>query len=74
MYIEQTKASAELQKQRVAAARKRVDDIDRKALSLEGVLVPVTAKWNEELLQMAGFRQVDCFWRWMNFAGWIAIK
>ncbi len=48
--------------------------IDRKRLSLEGVLVPVTAKWNEELLRMAGFRFVDCFWRWMNFAGWVAIK
>lgn len=50
------------------------DQIDRKRLSLEGVLVPVTAKWNEELLRMAGFVQVDCFWRWMNFAGWIAVK
>lgn len=50
------------------------EQIDRKRLSLEGVLVPVTAKWNEELLKMAGFSQVDCFWRWMNFAGWIAVK
>jgi tRNA (cmo5U34)-methyltransferase len=50
------------------------DQIERKRLSLEGVLVPVTAKWNEELLAMAGFRQVDCFWRWMNFAGWVAIR
>ena len=50
------------------------DEIDRKRLSLEGVLVPVTARWNEELLHMAGFTQVDCFWRWCNFAGWIAIK
>lgn len=48
--------------------------IDRKRLALEGVLVPVTAKWNEELLRQAGFQYVDCFWRWMNFAGWIAIK
>lgn len=48
--------------------------IERKRLSLEGVLVPVTAKWNEELLHMAGFRQIDCFWRWMNFAAWVAIK
>ena len=46
--------------------------IERKRLSLEGVLVPMTAKWNEDLLHMAGFTQVDCFWRWMNFAGWIA--
>ena len=51
-----------------------VYEIERKRLSLEGVLVPVSAKWNEELLQISGFREVDCFWRWMNFAGWIAIK
>ena len=50
------------------------EEIERKRLSLEGVLVPVTARWNEELLYMAGFRQVDCFWRWMNFAGWVAVK
>lgn len=50
------------------------EQIERKRLSLEGVLVPVTARWNEDLLQAAGFRQVDCFWRWMNFAGWLALK
>jgi tRNA (cmo5U34)-methyltransferase len=50
------------------------EEIERKRLSLEGVLVPVTAKWNEELLRMAGFAQVDCFWRWMNFAAWVAVK
>jgi len=50
------------------------EQIERKRLSLEGSLVPVTAKWNEELLSIAGFKQVDCFWRWMNFAGWVAIK
>lgn len=50
------------------------EQIERKRLSLEGVLVPVTARWNEELLKMAGFRHIDCFWRWMNFAGWIAVK
>ena len=50
------------------------DEIERKRLSLEGVLVPVTAKWNEELLKSGGFNQTDCFWRWMNFAGWIAVK
>ena len=50
------------------------EQIERKRLSLEGVLVPVTARWNEELLRGAGFGQVDCFWRWMNFAGWLAVK
>ncbi len=50
------------------------EEIDRKRLSLEGVLVPVTASWNEELLAHAGFGEVECFWRWMNFAGWVAVK
>ena len=48
--------------------------IERKRLSLEGVLVPVTSDWNIQLLKQAGFRQVDVFWRWMNFVGYIAIK
>lgn len=43
-------------------------------MDLKGVLVPLTAKWNEMMLHEAGFRYVDSFWRWMNFAGWIAIK
>jgi tRNA (cmo5U34)-methyltransferase len=50
------------------------EEILRKRLSLEGVLVPVTAKWNEDLLRLSEFREVDCFWRWMNFAGWIGRK
>ncbi len=50
------------------------EQIERKRLSLEGVLVPVTARWNEELLRAAGFTQIDCFWRWCNFAAWIAVR
>lgn len=50
------------------------EEIDRKRLSLEGVLVPMAAQWTENMLATAGFRPVDCFWRWMNFAGWIAVK
>jgi tRNA (cmo5U34)-methyltransferase len=50
------------------------EDIDRKRLSLEGVLVPITAKWNEEMLKDSGFATVECFWRVLNFGGWIAIK
>lgn len=49
-------------------------EIERKRLSLEGVLVPVTADWNQEMLRSAGFSQIECFWRWMNFAAWIAVK
>lgn len=50
------------------------EEIDRKRHSLEGVLVPVTADWNVELLRSAGFRRIDCFWRFLNFAGWVAIR
>lgn len=50
------------------------EQINKKRKSLEGVLVPMTAQFNEELLRGAGFRQVDCFYRHLNFAGWIAIK
>lgn len=50
------------------------DDIQRKKASLEGVLVPVTASWNEDILKGAGFKHVDCFYRHLNFCGWIAIK
>jgi tRNA (cmo5U34)-methyltransferase len=39
------------------------DEVERKRLALEGVLVPITARWNEDLLSRAGFRRVDCFWR-----------
>ncbi len=50
------------------------DEIQRKRLSLEGVLVPVSASMNEEMLKASGFRSVDCFWRWANFAGWVAVR
>lgn len=50
------------------------EEIDRKKLSLEGVLVPLTSEGNEIMLKKEGFSQVECFWRWMNFSGWVAIK
>ena len=49
------------------------EQIERKRLSLEGVLVPMTAKWNMEMLKLAGFSKIDCFWRSLNFAGFIAL-
>lgn len=48
--------------------------IERKRLSLEGVLVPQMEATNRWYLTDAGFSNIDCFWRWMNFAGWVAIK
>ena len=48
--------------------------IKNKRKSLEGVLVPLTASFNEHMLATAGFKKVDCFWRCLNFAAWLAIK
>jgi tRNA (cmo5U34)-methyltransferase len=50
------------------------EQIQNKRKSLEGVLVPVTENWNIELLKQAGFTKIDCFWRYLNFCGFIAIK
>lgn len=50
------------------------EQIERKRLSLEGVLVPITSDWNISLLKQAGFKDIDVFWRWCNFVGYIAIK
>lgn len=50
------------------------EQIMTKRKSLEGVLVPVTEKWNLDLLKAAGFEKVECFWRYLNFAGYLAIK
>lgn len=50
------------------------DEIERKRLALEGVQVPVTASWNVDVLHAAGFRSIECYWRWMNFAGFVAVK
>jgi len=50
-----------------------IPEVEQKRKALEGVLVPLQASWNSQMLEQAGF-SVDCFWRWMNFAGWLAIK
>lgn len=50
------------------------EQIQSKRRSLEGVLVPVTAAWNVDLLRRAGFTHVDCYWRTLNFAAWVAVR
>lgn len=49
-------------------------EIDQKRRSLEGVLVPVTAAWNEQMLAAAGFQCIECIWRCLNFCAWIAVR
>lgn len=50
------------------------EQISRKKMALEGVLVPVTVEWNYDLLKRAGFRHIDVFWRSLMFTGFIAVK
>jgi len=50
------------------------EQIVRKKLALEGVLVPMSMNVNIEMLKEAGFRDVDVYWRSGNFAGFVAIK
>jgi tRNA (cmo5U34)-methyltransferase len=50
------------------------EDIERKRLSLEGVLVPLQLSSHIANLKAVGFTHVDTFWRCLNFVGIIAIK
>lgn len=50
------------------------EQIQSKRKSLSGVLVPVTEYQNAEFLRSVGFKKIECFWRCLNFAGWIAFK
>ena len=50
------------------------EDIQRKKAALEGVMVPMTDSWNREMLRNAGFNQIDCYFRNLNFCALVAIK
>jgi len=49
-------------------------EIENKAISLRGVLKPYTVKRNVEMLEAAGFKEIETFFRCWNFVGIIAIK
>ena len=49
-------------------------EISRKREALENVLLPYRLKENEEMLRKVGFRAVDVFFKWYNFAGILALK
>lgn len=49
-------------------------EISRKREALENVLVPYRVTENIELLTRNGFKTVDLFFQWYNFAGFIAVK
>lgn len=49
-------------------------EIAKKREALENVLIPYRLKENEELLAECGFRHIDTFFKWYNFAGFVAVK
>ena len=49
-------------------------EIAKKREALENVLLPCSVSENAELLRSAGFRSVDPFFRWYNWAGLLAVK
>lgn len=49
-------------------------EIAHKREALENVLIPYRPEENRALLAQAGFRHVEEFFRWYNFAGLLAVK
>ncbi len=49
-------------------------EIAKKREALEKVLIPLKPGKHRDLLVGAGFRQVDVFFKWFNFAGFLASK
>ena len=50
------------------------DEILQKAHSSRGVLKPLTVAENRDLLHQSGFPWVEIFFKWYNWAGFLAIK
>ena len=49
-------------------------EISRKRAALENILVPFSCRKNIELLQEAGFSNVESFFQWFNFVSFVAVK
>lgn len=49
-------------------------EIAQKREALENVMIPYRIEENTELLTRNGFKAVDTFFRWYNFAGLVAVK
>ncbi|CAM2065896.1 carboxy-S-adenosyl-L-methionine synthase CmoA [Sulfidibacter corallicola] len=49
-------------------------EISQKREQLENVLVPYKVSEQRELLQRCGFREVEIFFKWNNFASFVAIR
>lgn len=49
-------------------------EIARKREALENVLIPYSLDENIELFRRSGFRTVETFFQWYNFAGFLCVK
>ena len=49
-------------------------EIKQKREALENVLIPYHYDENRELMLANGFKSCECFFRWYNFCGMIAVK
>jgi tRNA (cmo5U34)-methyltransferase len=50
------------------------EQILEKANSIRGVLKPLTADENIDLLSQTGYSRVEVFFKWYNWAGFLAVK
>jgi len=49
-------------------------EIVHKTRSLKGILEPFSEQGNIDMLQRAGFKDISCIFKWVSFAGFLAIK
>ncbi|QSF43383.1 methyltransferase domain-containing protein [Paenibacillus tianjinensis] len=50
------------------------EEVIAKSQSIRGILKPYTVDENISMLKKSGFTNIDTFFKWNNFAGFIAIK
>lgn len=49
-------------------------EISQKREALENVLIPLSSEENKQMLEQAGFREIEVFAKWYNFASFIAFR
>lgn len=49
-------------------------EIAQKREALENVLIPYSYNENQKMIKDAGFKHIECIFKWINFATFIAIK
>lgn len=53
---------------------KQINKIVTLREALKNVLIPLTEEENKRMLSNSGFKNVECFWRCLNFVGFVCIK